>query len=146
MGYLIRRSCLISSFHQKLISSNSFVIRCKCAMCMTAENMFAIETVGLPVLSPESGSIVHTTQCSVYYTTGLRTEWLFLKTVQVYSSDNNNLLMLRLLHPLFESSASNLLLMYSFDRCKLLIKILSSSLNAERHVLMMFTNIAVTCE
>jgi len=56
------------------------------------------------------------------------------KTVQVYSSDNNNLLMLRLVHRLVESSASNLLLMYSFDRCKLLIKILSSSLNAERHV------------
>jgi len=60
--------------------------------------------------------------------------WLFLKTVQVYSSDSNNLLMLRLVHPLVESSASNLLALYPCDSCKLLIKILSSSLNAEGHV------------
>jgi len=59
---------------------------------------------------------------------------LFLKTVQVYSSDNKNLLMLRLVHPLVESSASNLLALYHCDRCKLVIKILSSSPNAERHV------------
>jgi len=52
-----------------------------------------------------------------------------LSTVPVSLSFWNNLLMLRFVHPLSGNSASNLLGLYPFDRCKLLINILSSSLN-----------------
>jgi len=52
-----------------------------------------------------------------------------LSTVPVSLSFWNNPLMLRFVHPLSGNSASNLLALYPFDRCKLLINILSSSLN-----------------
>jgi len=52
-----------------------------------------------------------------------------LSTVPVSLSFWNNLLMQRVVHPLSGNSASNLLALYPFDGCKLLINILSSSLN-----------------
>ena len=52
-----------------------------------------------------------------------------LSTVPVSLSFWNNLLMLRFVHPLSGNSASNLLALNPYDRCKLLINIFSSSLN-----------------